>query len=80
MMECVSNDRPRYVPSVQCSIYSSSCLSMLGNKSLVRVCVCVSVCTPLLPTKPDQAIPAAINAHFNVQAVIPHALSTSTLT
>lgn len=65
---CVSDDRLRYVPSVKCSIYTSSelsCVFLWGtreHKSLLcslQACVCV----PLLP---DQAIPAAINAHITM--------------
>ena len=44
----------------------------------VRVCACVCACVCVHLYSPDQAIPAAINAHvLNVQAVIPRALSTS---
>lgn len=77
MMDCVSNDRPRYVPSAQCSIYTSSCCVCVVQVTTKAyfVCVCVCVCTPLLPTKPGQAIPATINAHFSVQAVVPHEFS-----
>lgn len=50
MMDCVSNDRPRYVPSAQCSIYTSSCcvcvVQVTTKAYFVCVCVCLYTSTP----------------------------------